>query len=109
MVQGIIAKLNENPEMEESCKPEIQALDKFVVKYKNAYDFSTPTLDSMGGAKEGNSLRRPGTQDNVFVQLFQMVLELRFLESRWKDLESGNHRLVVLQVIRLFMRDKAFQ
>ncbi|EKX44952.1 hypothetical protein GUITHDRAFT_139244 [Guillardia theta CCMP2712] len=93
----------------ENVEEETKMLDMFITHYNSVYDFS-----SLLGVRSSNPdmagvLRRPCTQDSVFLQLLQHLLEMRFLEGRWQQLPSGNHRLVVMQSIRILTRDKALQ
>jgi hypothetical protein len=88
-----------------SWEHETSLLEKFVIRFKNEYNFSGEISAGDGSV----SARRPGTQDNIFLQLFQAMLEFRFLEGRWQLLTSSNHRLVILQCMRLLMRDRFFQ
>ena len=43
------------------------------------------------------------------MQLLQHLLELRFLEGRWQQLESETHKLVILQTLRILSRDRQLQ
>jgi len=84
-------------------------LEQFVIRYQKCYDFSTEQGVQGALGKRTDPAARLATMDNPFVQLFQALLEHRFLEGRWDQIASGNLRLVVLQCLRLLVRDKNFQ
>jgi len=93
----------------DSAEEETRMLDTFITQYNSVYDFSSLLGVRSSNPDMAGALRRPCTQDSVFLQLLQHLLEMRFLEGRWQQLQSGNHRLVVVQCIRILTRDKALQ
>ena len=88
-------------------------MDRFITSHNSVYDFSSLLEADRAVAGTGEvtqTSRRPGTQDNPFMQLLQHLLELRFLEGRWQQLESDTHKLVILQVTsRVNLRKKTFE
>jgi len=90
---------------------EIALLDRFITSHRSVYDFAA-LLEPGKGAGAGDApqtARRPGTQDNPFMQLLQALLEVRFLEGRWQLLEVETHKLVILQTLRILTRDRHLQ
>jgi hypothetical protein len=87
-------------------------MDRFITSHNSVYDFSSLLEADRAVAGTGEvtqTSRRPGTQDNPFMQLLQHLLELRFLEGRWQQLESDTHKLVILQTLRILSRDRQLQ
>ncbi|KAJ1493954.1 hypothetical protein T484DRAFT_1767240, partial [Baffinella frigidus] len=112
-LKRVVEALWERPEpvdMPDKRVEEEQALlEQFVIRYQKCYDFSTEQGVQGALGKRIDPTARLATTDNPFVQLFQALLEHRFLEGRWDQIASGNLRLVVLQCLRLLVRDKNFQ
>ena len=109
----VVKVLWEQPEpleMSDKVVEEEQALlEQFVIRYQKCYDFSTERGVQGALGQKTEPAARLATQDNPFVQLFSALLEHRFLENKWHQIASRNLRLVVLQCLRLLMRDKSFQ
>lgn len=110
---GDIGEMEPRQRRETDFEREVACLDSFIASHNAVYDFSS-LLDASRAAAAGAgdtllSSRRPGTQDNPFMQLLQVLLEFRFLEGRWQQLESATHKLVVLQTLRILTRDRSLQ
>jgi len=89
---------------------EVALLDEFIMSHNSVYDFCAMLEPNRAaGGDVLQTSRRPGTQDNPFIQLLQALLELRFLEGRWTQLESETHKLVILQTLRILTRDTMLQ
>jgi hypothetical protein len=105
---GDIAEMDLTQRRGTEFDQEVALLDRFIASHNGVYDFSA-LLDTSRGADGSQSSRRPGTQDNPFMQLLQVLLEVRFLDGRWGQLESETHKLVVLQTLRILTRDRQLQ
>ena len=108
-LQNLISKIHSAPDLSisENTEDEVKLLDDFVKRFMNEYNFSNLSFNSQAEGDE--SLRRPSTQGNLFLQLFYAILDFRFLDGKLQQIPSSNHRLVVLMCLRLLMRDTAFQ
>ena len=112
---GDVAEMDDAQRRAAEFDREIALLDRFITSHNAVYDFAAliePQGKRESGASDVNSSvssRRPGTQDNPFMQLLQGLMELRFLEGRWGQLEGETHKLVILQTLRILTRDAQLQ